>query len=139
VSGPALVPRWKRIAGCLVLPSGVGGAFLGLALFQLGEGGNRFGGIVVGWLYGVAVAGLIRCLSVPSGWYWLAGLFAGPIPFALLTPDSTPAKERGVILVGALLGLLIGLLETAHARRAGAARSALPPGPLPAADPGPAG
>ncbi|MSR62766.1 MAG: hypothetical protein EXS08_10025 [Planctomycetes bacterium] len=100
----------------LLLPSGIGGAFLGLAVFQLGEGGNRFAGILVGWLYGISVAGLIRLLPVSPGWYWLAGIFAGPIPIALLLSDGTPAGERGVIVVGAAVGGLLGLLETAHWR-----------------------
>ena len=108
---------WKKVAGVLCLPSGIGGAFLGLALFQLGPGGHRIAGLVVGWLYGISVWGLMRLLPVPRGWSWLAGIFAGPIPLALLMPNGNTADERGVILVGAVVGLLLGLLEVAHARR----------------------
>lgn len=116
MSDAHLQPTWKRAAGVLLWPSGIGGAFLGLTMFQLGEGGNRFGGILVGWLYGASLMGLMRLVPVGPGWYWLAGIFAGPIPIALVMPDGTPANERGVILAGALFGLLLGLLETAHWR-----------------------
>jgi hypothetical protein len=118
----------KQVVRVLLLPSGIGGAFLGLTLFQLNAGSHRIAGLVVGWLYGITVLVLMRLLPVPAGWYWLAGMFAGPLPIALLMPAGTPADERGVILLGALLGLLLGLLEVAHARRsrASALRPAAP-------------
>ncbi len=126
---------WKKIVGVVLLPSGLGGAFLGLALFQLESGNNRIAGVVVGWLYGVSVWGLMRLLPVAPGWTWLAGVFAGPIPIALLMPAGTPTDERGVILLGALVGGLLGLLESAHARRRGA-RPAVPPAGLAQPTPG---
>src|SRR5262245_10119178 len=118
---------WKRVNRVLLGPSGLGGACLGLALFQMNPGANRLAGILVGWLYGLSVWGLMRLLPVAPRWTWLAGVFAGPIPIALLMPSSTPADERGVILFGSLLGALLGLLETAHGRRSGAARACVPP------------
>lgn len=101
----------------LLLPAGVGGAMLGLSLSQLDEANNWFAGLVVGWLYGMAVRGLMRLFGLPRSWSWLVGLFAGPVPLALLIQADAPAQDRGgVILVGALLGLLLGLLEAAHGR-----------------------
>jgi hypothetical protein len=137
VKSATLQRAWARLVGVLLLPAGLGGAFLGLALFQLGEGGNRIAGLVVGWLYGISVAGLMRLLPVPPGWYWLAGIFAGPIPIALLMSNGTPANERGVILVGALVGLLLGLLESASARRSAGLRTPPAQSPLAPADQGP--
>ena len=121
----------------LLLPSGVGGAFLGLTLFQMGEGSHRIQGLVVGWLYGISVWGLMRVLPVPRGRFWLGGIFAGPIPVALLMPTGTPEEERGVILVFCLVGCLLGMLEDAHAKRcalrdsAGGPRAAVPAGTEP--------
>src|SRR5262245_37918435 len=117
---------WRRVNRVLLGPSGLGGAFLGLALFQMNPGANRLAGILVGWLYGVSVWGLMRLLPVAPGWTWLAGIFAGPIPIALLMPSGTPAEERGVILFGSLLGGLLGLLEVAHGRRSAAAHADVP-------------
>jgi hypothetical protein len=117
----------RKIGNVLRLPAGVGGAFLGLAVFQLGAGNNRLAGLVVGWLYGVSVWGLMRGLSVPAGWSWLAGFFAGPVPIALLLPGDTPSDDRGVIVLGCVFGCLLGLLETAHARRGEAAEKAADP------------
>ncbi|NOT30376.1 MAG: hypothetical protein HOP15_08000 [Planctomycetes bacterium] len=117
---------WKKTVAMLLVPSGLGGAFLGLALFQMNPGSNRLAGLVVGWLYGISVWGLMRVLSVAPAWAWLAGIFAGPIPIALLMPRDTPAGERGVILIGALLGCLLGLLEMAHSRRSARAGPAAP-------------
>ncbi len=124
---------WKKIAGVLLTPSGLGGACLGLTVFQLNPGGQRLAGIVVGWLYGISVWGLARLLPVGPGWAWLSGLIVGPIPLALLMPADTPAVERGVILLGALVGCLLGLLEVAHARRA--TRPPVPPARLESSEP----
>ena len=106
-----------KAAGVLFSGAGIGGAFLGLVTFQLNEGHHRLAGLVVGWLYGVSVWGLMRLLAVGPRWSWLAGILAGPVPIALLLPDPTPASERGVILLGVPLGLLLGLLVVARAHR----------------------
>src|SRR5262249_13774297 len=100
---------------------------LGLAAFQLSEGHHRLAGLVVGWLYGVSVWGLTRLLAVGRRWTWLAGMLAGPVPIALLVPGHTPASERGVILLGVPLRLLLGLPEVARARRSGTDGSACVP------------
>lgn len=124
---PMLKRAWMRIVRVALLPAGVGGAFLGLTLLQLNPGSHRLAGLVVGWLYGISVWGLMRLFSFGPNWAWLAGILAGPIPFALLLPGDTPASERGVILLGCLTGGLLGLLEVAHARRPwGPARTGTP-------------
>ena len=119
---------WKRIVGVLLLPSGIGGAFLGLALLPTDAGHHRLGSLLVGWLYGISVWGLMRLLSVPRGWSWLAGIFAGPIPVAVLMPGDVAAEERaGAILFGCVIGCLLGLLEGVSTRRGGSVEHARAP------------
>lgn len=121
---PMLLKRaWNRSLRVARLPAGLGGAFLGLTLFQLNPGSNRLAGLVVGWLYGISVWGLMRVFPIGPRWTWLAGILAGPIPFALLMPTDTPAAERSVILLGCLAGGLLGLLEVACSGRAPGGRS----------------
>ncbi|MEW6072519.1 MAG: hypothetical protein AB1726_08000 [Planctomycetota bacterium] len=55
-----------------------------------------------------------------SAWcYPWVGLLCGPVPAALLWPASTPDPDRGgLLLMGALLGLFVGLVEWGRIRRA---------------------
>jgi hypothetical protein len=109
----------RRIGSTLAFPPGLCGAFLALVLFQLEPAeGSRVVSLLLGWLYGVAVAGLMRFFRVAPWAYPLLGLLCGPVPFALLVPGSTTRDERGALwAMTAVLGLLIGLLEWARESR----------------------
>ena len=114
--------RWlRRIGNVLLLPPALAGGFLGLAVFRVGDPaqpGAGLGGLVVGWLYGLAVTGLIRLFRVDPWAFPLVGLFCGPVPLALLVgADSTAEDRSGWLVLSALLGVLIGVLEWARVRR----------------------
>jgi len=110
--------RLLRYAGTL-LPSALAGGFMLLSLGRAAEpSASRIGLLVVGALIGVSVCGLIRLFRVTGWGLPLAGFFAGPVPTALVLTDSSGPDERGgLILVAALFGVLIGLLEWARIRR----------------------
>jgi hypothetical protein len=80
-------------------------------------GGNGLPGLIVGWLYGLVVGGVVRLFRVPAPVFPLAGLLAGPLPVAVLMPDTATAEARGLIGAAALAGLVIGLIEWAVSRR----------------------
>ena len=117
----------RRIVRVLTLPSPLAGAMLGATLAGISPGGTGFPGLVVGWLYGIVVCALVRVFRVPVGAYPLAGLIAGPVPFALLMPPGASEADRSVIWVGLFAGLILGCVEWAHAvhrRRLGNGRAA---------------
>ncbi len=116
----------RKVGRVLTRPSALGGAFLGAALVAAQPEGTGLLGLILGWLYGVIVGGLLRLFRVPAGAYPLIGLISGPLPFALLMPVSASQDERGLIWVGMLAGLVLGCVEWAHARYL-AARE-MPPG-----------
>jgi len=111
------------VAGFLwrLMPAGLAGAFFVLAAGRVSEPGepNRLELLGLGWLYGVAVLGLVRCFPVASWGLPLAGLLCGPVPAALLLPAADLAEDERCVLwlLCALLGLLIGALECARLRR----------------------
>ena len=101
-----------------IMPAGLTGAFLALA-FRLGEPDqpNRIALLVVGWLYGVAVLGLVRLFRVRRGLYPLVGLVCGPVPLALIANgDMDPGGLGGGALVAALGGVLVGAMEWGRLR-----------------------
>jgi hypothetical protein len=106
---------------CGLAPAVLGGAFFALAFFAVVEpGAKALGGLVVGALWGAAVVGLIRLFRVAPWGYAVAGLLCGPIPLLVLTLGDEPSGEDrfALWLIGAVFGLLIGLLEQARVRRA---------------------
>ncbi len=108
--------RARRIGRAFLGPSAVTGAFLGAAIVAAQPGGSGLAGLVLGWLYGVVVGGLMRLFRVRPGAYPLAGFLAGPVPVALLTfPDASP-DMRGVVWLGFVVGLVLGCVEWAHSR-----------------------
>lgn len=111
---------WKKARAILAAPSGLAGAFFTTILFNLvSEQGNPVGGLLIGWIYGVAVGGLMRLFRVKSGALPLVGLLCGPVPFLILFSAASSLEDRGgAVLSSALLGLVIGLLEWARQRRA---------------------
>lgn len=67
---------------------------------------------LLGALYGLGVLGLMRVFGVQRWGLAVAGLLAGPVPAVVFLTAQTPAEDRGGLLVlGALLGLFLGLLE----------------------------
>lgn len=118
----------RKVGLVLTRPSALAGAFLGAALVAALPEGTGLFGLILGWLYGVVVAGLLRLFRVPRGAYPLIGLICGPVPFALLMPTSASQDARGLIWVGMLAGLILGCVEWAHARQL-ACSSAAPRGP----------
>jgi hypothetical protein len=68
-----------------------------------------------GSLHGIAVHGLLRLFPVRRWALPLAGLLCGPVPLAAVLALGRQAEERGGVLVlAALIGLWIGLLEAAR-------------------------
>jgi hypothetical protein len=108
--------RLRKVARVLTRPSACAGAFLGAAVVAAQPGGRGLAGLILGWLYGLVVGGLMLLFRVPAAAYPLAGFLAGPLPFALLMPASASPDERGLIWVGMLAGLVLGCVEWAHAR-----------------------
>ena len=85
-------------------------------------------GLVIGWLYGVVVGGALRLFRVPPGAFPLIGFLVGPLPIALLMPAGAGADARGLVWLGALAGLVIGLVEWGASRVRPAAAPALDDG-----------
>ena len=108
-----------------LVPAMLGGAFFLLTFSSVvdpnGDAGAAF---LVGGFCGAAVVGLIRLFRIAPWGYGVAGLICGPIPFLVLFQEhETNGEDRfGVWLVGALFGLLIGLLEWARVHRAESSR-----------------
>lgn len=113
--------RIRRFLSNLV-PAFLAGGFFLLAAGRLAHdpSAGRLGLLLAGGLYGVGVVGLIRLFPIAPWAYFVAGFLCGPIPAALLVGRSMGEEDRaGFWLLTALLGLLVGLLETArvHLRR----------------------
>lgn len=71
--------------------------------------------LLIGWLYGVAILGLIRLFRVARWAYPIVGMLCGPIPSAVLFARHMGDEEwGGTAVVMALGGLVIGLLEAAR-------------------------
>ena len=110
--------RWKRLFGGLV-PAGMAGAFFALILrLRDPEDANRFGLLLAGGLYGIAIVGLIRLFRVAPWCYPIVGLVCGPVPFAILANQGTEEDMRIAMLpLTAILGLIVGCIEWARVRR----------------------
>lgn len=95
--------------------AGLAGALVCLTVFAQQEGQSHVAHLLVGWLYGVGVLGLIRLFQVASWAYPIVGLLCGPAPLAVLTARQASAEDwGGAMAVTVLLGLVIGLLEAAR-------------------------
>jgi hypothetical protein len=97
------------------------GAVFGLLIGRLEQPNPILVVMAFGGLYALAVHGLMGLFGVRR-WGWLvAGVLAGPFPFALLFAHGrvTQDERGGGIAMGMLLGLLLGLVRWAReARRA---------------------
>lgn len=107
------------IAG--LVPAGMAGAFVALTLGRTNpeEFHARLPLLILGGLWGVAVVGLIRLFRVRPWAFGLVGFLCGPVPTFLLGPgrearEAEQGDRLGIWLVLSLLGMLIGLLETAR-------------------------
>lgn len=113
--------RLGRALGELV-PGSLCGAFVLLALVAGSEPdqANRLAALLLGGLYGASVVGLLRLFRISRFGLPFAGLVAGPVPFALLhPPGDKPAEDvGGILLLAALMGALIGIVEWARQARA---------------------
>jgi len=92
-------------------PSGLAGAFFGATVLALAPGGTGVVGLIVGWLYGVVVGGLLRLFRVPVWTYPLLGLIVGPLPLAVLIGPDVSGDGRGIVMLGVLGGLVVGFVE----------------------------
>jgi len=117
----------RRLVEWIRIPSGLTGGCLGAMVVAAQPDGTGLPGFVIGWLYGVVVGGGLRIFRVPPGAYPLAGLLAGPLPIALLMPAGASADARGLVWLGALAGIVIGLVEWATSRLTAALASTAPP------------
>jgi hypothetical protein len=104
-----------KLLRLVATPCGLAGAFLGATLAGLMPSGTGLLGLVVGWLYGIVVGGLMRLFRVPRWAYPLIGLLCGPVPLAVLMKSTSTEDERGAVLLGLLAGLALGFVEWAHA------------------------
>lgn len=107
-----------------LMPAGLAGAFfLTTALVEhKAESPNLlvflFASTVGGFLLGSAIVGLIRMFRVAIWAYPVVGLLSGPVPFAILSDKADGGEQwAGMWFVGALLGLVIGILEFARCQR----------------------
>jgi len=109
---------FRKLIGILRTPSGLAGAFLGATILALAPGGVGLHGLVVGWLYGVVVAGLLRLFRGPAWANPLLGLFVGPVPLAIFIGGDVSGDARGIVVLGVLAGLVIGFVEWVSVRHA---------------------
>ncbi len=88
-------------------------------LFQEAYGFQEMsGGVLVGAALALATLALMRFFAPRSWDHLIAGLLAGPVPIQLLFgPEASAADRGGLLLFGALLGLLIGAMEWARKLR----------------------
>ena len=90
------------------------GAFFFLATGRVADPTQtqRLALLAMGALYGLAVLGLLRLFRVRAFGLVVAGLLAGPVPLAVLTPVPENPQDLGVLwLAAAVLGALIGTLD----------------------------
>lgn len=122
------VPWWRKILALLGSPASLTGLCTGFALGGIEGGlGGGLAGALIGALYALAVLGLIRCFRIVPGLYWAAGLVCGPVPLVLVSQDVSKEDVGGLLLLAALFGALVGLIEWAHARHsAGRGGATLP-------------
>ena len=106
---------WRSFRTWITHPTGMAGAFLGATVVAASPGGVGILGLVFGWAYGMVVGALIRAFRVPPAAYPLAGLLAGPLPFAVFMTKASAPDARPLAIVGLLLGLILGLVEWARA------------------------
>jgi len=105
----------RRFLAALGSPAGMTGALAGFVLFGIGDSlPAGLLGLVIGWLYGYAVVGLIRAFRVTPGFYWLVGVLCGPVPFVFLAGGVEKEDRGGVVVLTALFGLVVGLVEWGH-------------------------
>ena len=107
----------RRFAATLVPAALAGGLFL-MAVGRANDPSlSRWGLFLLGALFGVAISGLIRLFRIaPWGYPW-AGLFCGLAPPGIFFDSKGGQEDRGgFLLVAALLGFLLGLIEWARAR-----------------------
>ena len=108
-----------RFLGSLA-PSAMAGGFFLMAFGRAQDPAlSRLGLLFLGGLFGIAMVGLIRLFRIaPWGYPW-AGLFCGLVPPGLFFDANGSGDDRaGFILISAILGVLIGLLEWARVRGA---------------------
>lgn len=108
----------QKFFGLLRTPCGLAGACFGATVLSLAPGGVGAAGLVVGWLYGVVVGGILRLFRVPSWSYPLLGLVVGPVPLAVFIGEDVSGDARGVVVLGILGGLVIGFTEWVAIRHA---------------------
>jgi len=107
----------RKCFALLRTPSGLAGAFFGATVVAMAPGGPGVVGLVVGWLYGVVVGGLLRLFRGPAWSYPLLGLFVGPVPLAIFIGADETGDERGIVMLGVLGGLVVGFVEWVSLRQ----------------------
>lgn len=101
-----------------LLPATLAGAFFFMILGRVDDpGASRVGMLLLGGLYGIGIVGLIRLFRIAPWGYPVVGLLAGPLPLALLvTVDMSKNDRGGALVLTALLGVFVGLVEWARVR-----------------------
>ena len=117
-----MIQKFKSFLGGL-MPVGLAGAFLAV-IVSIGE--RKPGGplqslaaliafMLIGWLLGVAILGLIRLFRVAPWAYPFVGMLCGPFVAALFMNSGNTNKDAaGMLLLFAALGALAGLIECAR-------------------------
>ena len=105
----------RRIAA--IAPASLAGLSLALAtaLASGARPGQCLGAMLLGVFSGLVVLGLIRLFPVARWAYPIAGMLVGPLLPLALTGRQAGGDERGAVwLLGALFGVVVGLLEWAR-------------------------
>ncbi|MCE9593255.1 MAG: hypothetical protein K8S98_03580 [Planctomycetes bacterium] len=86
--------------------------FVAGRLLAKGELAHPLGLALLGALYALAVLGLMRVFGARRWGLAVAGVLCGPTPVALLAGTDSSGEDRGgMLFVGALFGLVVGLME----------------------------
>lgn len=106
---------FARVARAL-LPSAMAGGFFLLSIGRANDPSlSRLGLLLLGGLLGVAITGLIRLFRVARWGYPWVGLFCGlALPGILFGADGGSEDRAGFLLVAALLGAFLGVIEWAR-------------------------
>ena len=95
--------------------AGLTGGFLALMVAANSAEGWLLVVLLIGWLYGVAVLGLIRLFRVARWAYPLVGILCGPVPAGILFARSVSEEQwGGTLVLTAVGGLFVGTIEAAR-------------------------
>ena len=116
--------RLGAVVGSL-MPGGLAAAFCFLGVVRAMDPGTpRSVALFLGWLAGAALVGLMRLFRVASWALPLTGILSGMFLMGIaMGSDSSNEDRGGALFLGAILGLIVGLVEWARVQRVGREQS----------------